>query len=470
MKRLGPDVTLELGESGPLLRYLPQPGLADLPPLPLHPLLALVLARLDRGEATEAITADLAIRLSAPSEGMKEIVDDARLCFKAHFKHEGPASFVDLDTGALSDRLAVPGAVFRSRDVVFPRDRALFPLTLQWLVTRYCNRRCIYCFAGAVPGVQAKDAKISTERVCEILRQAARLGTYNFFLTGGEPLLRDDVYDVLAYALSLGLWPEVISKQFIPGEAATRLAEAGLKQIFLSIDSLDPATARRMTGVTHYAREIRRTIERLVERGIVVNVKSVLTSENIDGIPATVAELEALGVGWVGMDVYSRNLERHSDDLMPSGEQLLRLRDWTETFRAESGHGIEVSFSYDPDRESPAGLGPDCFVCNNGFTSILLMPDGRVSRCDKRLPGNEFIVGDLKTQSVHEAWSSPAMLESLKPPRSLYQGMLCEQCLQFDTCHERGRCYYDAYLTSGTLFGPQSNCPYIEHGRGSVAC
>lgn len=470
MNRLGPDVRLESGECGPVLRYLPRQGVVDVPPLPLHPLLAVALAHIDRGETSEKITAELAERLAAPTDGIKEIVDDARLCFRAHFKHSGSDSFVDLDTDALTERLAVPGAVFHSRDVVFPRDRALFPLTLQWLVTRYCNRQCIYCFAGAVPGARAKDAEISTERVCEILGQAARLGTYNFFLTGGEPLLRDDVYDVLAFALSLGLLPEVISKQFIPAEAASRLAEAGLQQIFLSIDSLDPAVARRMTGVTHYARDIKRTIERLVERGIAVNVKSVLTSENIDGIPAMVTQLEVLGVKWVGLDLYSRNLERHSDALIPSREQLLRLCEWTGKFKAGSGHKIEVAFSYDADQSSPADLGPDCIVCNNGITSILLMPDGRVSRCDKRLPGNEFIVGDLRTQSLHEAWSSPAMIESLKPPRHWYEGTLCEHCAQFDTCHERGRCYYSAYLTSGSLFGPQSNCPYLGDGRGAMTC
>jgi radical SAM protein with 4Fe4S-binding SPASM domain len=470
MQHLGPNVRLEQGNGRPLLRYLPQPGLDDVPPLPLHPLLALVLARLDRGEDAEAITASLAPRLGAAPEAIREIAGDVRLCFKGHFKYEGSDSFVDVDTDALTERLAVPGAVYRSRDLVFPGDRALFPLTLQWLVTRYCNRHCIYCFAGANPGTRAKDAALSGERMRGIMREAARLGAFNFFVTGGEPLLRDDMYELIAYALSLGYVPEILSKQFIPAEAATRLAEAGLPQIFLSVDSLDPATAHRLTGVVHFAREIGLTIERLVERGIAVNAKSVLTSLNIDAVPATVAKLEALGVRWVGLEVYSRNLERHSDALMPSREQLLRLRDWTEQFKAEPDRNIQVSFTYDPDKKPPADLGPDCFVCHNGSTALLVLPDGRVSRCDKRLPGDEMIVGDLTTQSVHEAWSSPAMVASLKPPRERYAGTLCHDCGEFDTCHERGRCYYNAYLTSGTLFGPQSGCPYITTPAGAVSC
>ncbi|HET8799414.1 MAG TPA: radical SAM protein [Thermoanaerobaculia bacterium] len=470
MKRLGPNVRLEQGNGRPVLRYLPQPGQSDLPPLPLHPLLALVLALLDRGEGADSITAALAPRLDSPPEAIKEIADDVRLCFKAHFRNDGSESFVAVDTEALAGRLAVPGAVYRSRDLVFPGDRALFPLTLQWLVTRYCNRHCIYCFAGATPGAQAKDAAISGERMREVMREAARLGAFNLFLTGGEPLLRDDIYDLIAYGLSLGYAPEILSNQFIPDDAAAKLAEAGLPQIFLSVDSLDPATARRLTGVVHFAREIALTIERLVAHGIMVNAKSVLTSENIDGVPATVAELERLGVRWVGLETYSRNLERHSDHLSPSREQLLRLRDWTERFRAETDHGIEVSFTWEPDRKPPTDLGPDCFVCHNGSTALLVLPDGRISRCDKRLPGNEFIVGDLKTQSVHEAWRSPEMLASLKPPRDWYAGTQCHDCAEFATCHERGRCYYNAYLTSGTLFGPQSGCPYIDAPAGAVSC
>ncbi|HXH37626.1 MAG TPA: hypothetical protein VNN08_03285, partial [Thermoanaerobaculia bacterium] len=63
-----------------------------------------------------------------------------------------------------------------------------------------------------------------------------------------------------------------------------------------------------------------------------------------------------------------------------------------------------------------------------------------------------------------------AMLESMKPPRARYAGTLCHDCAEFDLCHERGRCYYAAFMTSGTLFGPQGNCPYINGGIASTGC
>ena len=62
------------------------------------------------------------------------------------------------------------------------------------------------------------------------------------------------------------------------------------------------------------------------------------------------------------------------------------------------------------------------------------------------------------------------MVDSMKPPRSRYAGTLCADCELFDACHERGRCYYASYVTSGTLFGPQSNCPYIANRREVVGC
>ncbi|HEX6085959.1 MAG TPA: radical SAM protein [Thermoanaerobaculia bacterium] len=464
MNRLGPKVRLQSN----VLHYIPQEGMAELPPLVLHPLLALVLARFDRGETNEQVAAWLAGELVTPVESMNEIVNDARLCFRAHFKNDNGRSYVDADTAALLTRLP-RGASFRARDVVFPRDRALFPLTLQWLVTRYCNRRCVYCYAAPKPGVKAKDAELTHERMRQVIREAARLGAHTFFLTGGEPLLRDDAYDLIAEALAAGMTPEVITKQFIPDAAVDRLADAGMPRIYLSIDALEPALARRMTGVVHFAREIGRTIERLVERKIPVYAKCVLTSENIEHVAETVASLEALGVKWVGLVVYSRTHDEGSNDrLMPAHEQLLRLRDWCAAFAAE-GHAIKVAFSYDPDAIPPAGLGPDRFVCHNGTTSLLVLPDGRVSRCDKRLPGTELVVGDLKTQSVYEAWNSAEMLASMKPPREWYAGTLCFDCDLFDVCHERGRCWYDASLTSGTLYGPQRNCPYIANS-GTVGC
>jgi radical SAM protein with 4Fe4S-binding SPASM domain len=467
MKRLGPRVRLENVEGRAVMRYLPCGDLQTPPPLELHPLLAAVLTWLDAGWAVDDLSAHLAERLRNPYAPIREIVGDARHCFRAHFRHEGADGFVEIGDPDEIVRLLADGTLYRTRDVVFRNDRAPFPLTVQWLVTRYCNRQCIYCYQGAFPGTRPRDAAITTERVREILAEAAQLGAFTFFPTGGEPLLRDDSYDLLVFALELGMTPVVLSKQFIPEKEVARLAAAGLREITLSVDSLEPAVAARMTGTRTFASGIGATVERLVRHGVRVTTKMVLTSENAATVPATVEGLRRLGAAHVEIDTYSPNLGRHSDHLSPSLEQMDRVSELVCRLGAEEG-GPSVRFDRE-SRERKASrtdLGEDCIVCHNGITSLLFLPDGRVSRCDKYLPGNEMVVGDLCRQSVHEVWNGPAMHASLKPPRELYRGTLCEDCPEFDTCHERGRCFYDAYLIGGTLYGPQGDCPRL--GKGSL--
>lgn len=469
--RFGPHVRLELDAGRTVMRYLRKPGQEELEPLELHPLLAVVLSYLDRGWTHDALAQRLSRRLAAPIDAMREISGDAQYCFQKHFQNESEASFVEIgETERLLEELAASGAAFRSRDVVFPGDRAHFPLTLQWLVTRYCNRNCIYCYQGATPNATARDAEISADRVREILREGARLGAFSFFLTGGEPLLRDDVYELVCDALALGMTPKIITKQFIPEDAAAKLSAAGLRKIALSIDSLEPAVAARMTRVRTFARDIRKTVTRLVERDVEIEVRTVLTTENLESVPSTMEELERLGVSEARIDAYSPNLKRHSDRLMVTGEQLGRIGEWVRRFNARPDRAIKVLFAAEPQDESRLDPNEDAFLCHNGVTTLLFLPDGRVSRCDKPLPGDELLVGDLRRQSVHEVWSSKAMLDSLKPSRELYRGTPCHDCGRFDVCHERGRCFYSAFMIGKTLFGPQDDCPFLDRSELPVVC
>lgn len=473
--RLGPDTHLEgpTGERGVLLHYLPKPGLADVPPLELHPLVGAVLAFLDQAWSQTAIEDHLVARLHGERAAIHEIVADVELLFRAHFRHEGDVSYVAVEPEALLAETVARGLTrYRSRDLLFRNDRAPFPIMVEWVVTKNCNRACVYCYQGAILSPKASDSSISGARVCDILTQARRLGATKYFITGGEPLLRPDSYDILVHALTLGMTTDIISKQFIKAQDAQRLGAAGLGKITLSVDSLDPVIAHRMTGIPTYATRITQTIRHLNEAGIAVYVKMVLTPLNLETLPSTLDALEQLDVRAVNIEPYGDNLERHSDALRVERQQLLWAGAVVERFTARVEQRMSVAFRYpiEPDPAHAHEHGPDSFLCHVSTTALLFGPDGRVGKCDKPLllEDDAFILGDLRTQSVHEVWNSQRMIDALKPPRELYKGSLCYTCDDFDICHERARCHYDAYLTSGTLYGPGSNCPYLETATKSV--
>jgi cyclic pyranopterin phosphate synthase len=115
---------------------------------------------------------------------------------------------------------------------------------LRMALTAKCNLGCIYCHHE---GELASKGEISREMAVSVATAAAQLGISSLKLTGGEPLLRADLEDVIAgmpSALKISLTTNGIFLE----ERAHGLAEAGLERVNISLDSLQPRTYRAITG------------------------------------------------------------------------------------------------------------------------------------------------------------------------------------------------------------------------------
>ncbi|MDD1665923.1 MAG: GTP 3',8-cyclase MoaA [Methanomicrobiales archaeon] len=111
-------------------------------------------------------------------------------------------------------------------------------------VTQRCNLACIYCHAE---GERAPEAELPAGDIREILRVAAGLGMRSVKFTGGEPLLREDILEIVR-AVPAGLESSMTTNGILLARYARDLREAGLSRINVSLDSLDPACYRDITG------------------------------------------------------------------------------------------------------------------------------------------------------------------------------------------------------------------------------
>ena len=111
-------------------------------------------------------------------------------------------------------------------------------------VTQRCNLRCIYCHAE---GEKSPEAETPLSDIREILRVAASLGIRSVKFTGGEPLVREDILDIVR-AVPRGLESSMTTNGILLKRYARDLREAGLSRINVSLDSLDPACYRDITG------------------------------------------------------------------------------------------------------------------------------------------------------------------------------------------------------------------------------
>lgn len=173
-------------------------------------------------------------------------------------------------------------------------DRA--PFTVVWEVTQACDLRCVHCRADAQ---QWRDPReLGTAEGMDVLEQVRALGSPVFVITGGDPLKRPDLFDLIAHGVQLGLAVAVTPSgtPLLDGGAVKRLAEAGVARLALSLDG---ATAPAHDGFRGQPGSFDHTVMGLRQAracGIPIQINTTVTRRNVAtlaDIAARVAELDA---------------------------------------------------------------------------------------------------------------------------------------------------------------------------------
>ena len=112
-------------------------------------------------------------------------------------------------------------------------------------LTPKCNLSCIYCHKE---GEQSPKEQLSGEEIAEILRVAAKFEIRSVKFTGGEPLLRPDLLEIIR-SVPAGMESSLTTNGTLLADLAFRLKEAGLRRVNVSLDSLNPETYKKITGI-----------------------------------------------------------------------------------------------------------------------------------------------------------------------------------------------------------------------------
>ncbi|NYT06061.1 MAG: GTP 3',8-cyclase MoaA [Methanomicrobiales archaeon] len=123
-----------------------------------------------------------------------------------------------------------------------PYDRPVTNLRIS--LTSRCNLRCIYCHAE---GEVAPEREMTTEEIAEILQAGGRFGMRSVKFTGGEPMLRSDLPEIIA-AVPGGIESSLTTNGTLLAPVAHDLSDAGLSRVNISLDSLRRDRYRRITG------------------------------------------------------------------------------------------------------------------------------------------------------------------------------------------------------------------------------
>jgi MoaA/NifB/PqqE/SkfB family radical SAM enzyme len=271
------------------------------------------------------------------------------------------------------------------------------PSAVTWMVTLGCNRRCPYCFFdvfhhGAASLDSPPDATFPLEAAVRMVGEMGQIGAADLYLTGGEPLLRRDVIEIIAEARRVRVRSHMVTKYAIDTRLAKALADAGLESITVSLDDGRAGGAAALAGARSYLAEARATITALLEQGLDVEVNAVLTSKNADHMECLAELLVEIGAPKLRVSPFSAPYPRRA-----AAERLTTtasVSDVIASLGARYGYRLDVvagSGSVAEDR-SQRTCGADA-VCQIGTRSLDVLPDGSVSRCHYLAGNASMIVG-----------------------------------------------------------------------------
>jgi len=312
------------------------------------------------------------------------------------------------------------------------------PLWLLAELTYRCPLHCVFCF-NPLDFARQED-ELSTDDWLRVLRQGRELGAVQLGLSGGEPLLRDDLEAIVAEGHRLGYYINLLTSGvgLTPARAAA-LKAAGLDHVQLSFQD----STREMNDFLSHTKtfELKSRVARLIkDQGwpMVMNVViHRMNIEHIDRIVGMAAELGAEYLELANTQYYSWAF-LNRDHLLPSREQLVQAERTTDAWRARLGDRMRIFFVA-PDYHDGTVK-----KCVNGWGSTLLSvaPDGTALPCHtaRMLPGLQF--PNVRTQGLREIW-----FDSEGFNRYRGTGWMKEPCT---TCERReidlGGCRCQAYL------------------------
>jgi len=342
-----------------------------------------------------------------------------------------------------------------------------------WNVTRQCNLYCDHCYAAADTGVA--DGELSTAEGKALLDDLADYGAPVVLFSGGEPLVRQDLEELIAHAAEAGLRPVLSTNgTLITEERARSLRDAGLAYAGVSVDGL-PENNDAFRGVDGAFDGAVRGIENCLDAGLKTGLRYTITERNAPDLEGVVELLSDVGVDrfcFYHLDYGGRGTEIVDADLSPADrrEAVTQVCDLTRAYH-DRGEEIEtllvgnyadaaylVEYAREHMSEARARRVYEYLRVNGGD------PTGeRVADIDYQ--GNVhltqfwqgYALGNVRDRSFGAIWEdeSNPLLRALRDRESHLTGR-CRDCRYADVC--RGGSRLRALTVEDDPFAPDPQC------------
>jgi len=365
------------------------------------------------------------------------------------------------------DYLAAIGVLGVS-DVPKPTSITVREQHLEWPLdtvyietTNACNLECIHCYADAEGGL---EKEMSTGELLGLIDTLADLGVLNVVLTGGEPMLRPDIFGLMEHIvkreMSFNLFTNAV---LLDEKKVARLKELGPEMVAVSLDGGSAETYRKIRGSDTFDKVVE-SIRMLADAGLVVRINSTVYTDNIH-------EAEELLELSTGIGAHQITFDRFMDfgrgaahtELMPpidaSRDIAFRLSKRTEQMmrgKRMELPSVSVDDHFQTKRDEAA---PKYSSCGIGTSQLTIRANGDVVLCPV-LSGGEHVAGNVLKESIKAIWEGSPVFAPLRN-HTVEDIPECLECKYHDDC--RGGCKARCLKLAGRFDAPDPwKCGYYK--------
>ena len=346
------------------------------------------------------------------------------------------------------------------------------PRVIAWESTRACNLACRHCRASAQrepdpDELTTAEVKQLIDQISDMWRKDARPVNPIFVISGGEPLMRGDVFDIASYATRQGLRAAISPNgTLITPETIERMKGAGIKRVSVSIDGSSSAQHDAIRGVAGAFDGAIRGIKHCREGGVPFQVNTTVMRQNVGDLEAMHDLVVSLGAAaWHVFMLVPTGRGRIDDELTPRGYEEILNRiydaalDSPIPLRVTCGpQFMRLVLTRKHETETPPNLvgrerGLDRMSrgCLAGMGYCFVSHVGEVFPCGY-LP---VLAGNVRKESFESIYRESSVFQHL---RDLTQ--LEGKCGQCSFVHRCGGCRARAFALTGNYMAEEPYCAY----------
>jgi radical SAM protein with 4Fe4S-binding SPASM domain len=313
-------------------------------------------------------------------------------------------------------------------DKMEPFERELSaPYRMDLAITYRCNNKCLHCYAGG----PRETKEMTTEEWHKVMHKLLKLGIPHVVFTGGEPTMRDDLPELVAYTQEIGLVSGLVTngRRLRDESYFNSLVDAGLDHVQVTVESHDPEVHDKITGVEGSWEETVQGLKNAIASPIYTLSNTTLNKYNVGDILKTIDFLSSLGLKQFACNslIYSGKAPEVAKEFALDEASLEPIL--TKIRNHARKLGMEFTW-YTPTEYcvlNPLQLELGIKSCSACRISMCIEPDGTVIPCQSYFSP----LGNILKDNWKKIWKNPLCVE-IRTRK--YAPEKCHDCPTLNVC------------------------------------